>query len=701
MRLAGGLWRRRGTLIMRHVVGKIACRAAAARMIAIAFCAATVGMGSAGLRAQDALPPEVQFDVLRLELKQATEAERHRDVLILIDRMRKTGQPMPQDTAFAEGKAFQGVGALAMARRSFAAYLKDVGRAGKDYEEALRRYVQVKTALDEKARAARTAAALYADFVAARKVFTDERERVAAWKKRAVVFGGPGDDSATAMARGVAGGIVVAGALHVRKSQDEKAIDAVLPWITAFDADGKRVWHRPLGPASDAGSLRSVVEIPGRGFLFGGVQKGFQIVALTDRQGGVVGNEDGDPWIIGFAPAVNGEGAIARLLHSGDIVAVGTVEIGKDQAEGRPSARLPLIVRLSPKGKALGKAIVGQGGATRWYDVKDVLVLDGGDLVVAGETRRQDGDAAGAEGYLLRVKPDGKEVWSRRIAASRGGGSAFTGLAPTADGGVLAVGRDGARLSYSKFGADGSPVWRKHVDAPDVSGDFVRLCAAGDLAGEIARAPKPRSKGKDAAPAVSPAEIAEVRAFVCRGGTAFAAATAVMARPAGGHLILGIAGRDGEARTRLTMTVVDTDGRVLSRAVHGDGPVNVATAALPTPDGGYVVAGVTNNWGRDVLAFRTDARGALAPFTALGARPKPAAETKAKSSEKPAAPPAGGKDGAATRDSEATTRDFSNPSPAGTGERTDSAVYDLGDLLNGLFGGERSDPSTPAASPRR
>ncbi len=669
--------------------------------------------------AQDALPAEVQFDVLRLEIGEAAKRNLHKDVLGLAERMRKTGQPVPPEISLLEGKAFYGLGALAMARRSIAAYLNDVGRTGKDYDEALRLYVKVKSEIDDKARAQREVSSLRADYEVAHAAWRADRERTALWKKRAVVFGGPGDDSASAIARGPDGGIVIAGALHVRKTQDDRAVDAVLPWITAFNRDGKRIWHRPLGAATDAGSLRSIAQSPGKGFVFGGVQKGFQIAALTDGQGNLASNGDGDPWVMAFAPSA-GEGGIARLLHNGEIVAVGAENIGKDADSGKPSGRLPVAVRLSPKGKVLGKYVLARGAATRWYDVKDVLALESGDLLIAGETRANDGDSSSAEGYLIRMKPDGREVWTQRFPASREGGAALTAVA-AGDGAIFAVGRDGAELAYARYSPDGKLVWRRSRGALATPAAFSRFCATDALdrlrASYRAAASKKAGSGEDPL-----ADYAAVRAFACHGGKGFAAATTIVAR-VNGFVIFGIAGRDGAPLTRITATAIGNDGSVAWETVHGDGPLNVAAGALPTGDGGFVVAGITNNWGRDMLLFRIDGNGALAPFAALGPAAAPAGKAVQKAApgtpqgDGKTAPPAGsgdtkdaperagqqdetdaapdrttGQDGEpAPRQSESLPAPPPSTSEAPQSRGSGEASYDLLDLLGGLFGGDNQE----------
>jgi hypothetical protein len=674
-------------------------------LLAITFCllVATFSLASA----QDGLPPEVQFDVLRLEIVEAARRDRHKDVLTIADRMRRTGLAMPVKTLFLEAKAFHGLGAPDMARRALASYLKAAGRKGENYDEAVKLYVRIKSEMNDRAREAEAAERIRDDYEAARTAWAAEKKRIDLWKRYAVVFGGPEDDSATALARSADGGIVLVGSLHVRRTQSDDPVDATLPWITAFNRSGRRAWHRPLGSAKDPGSLRSIVPVPRRGYLLGGAQKGFQIAAITDPLGNMVGDGDGDPWIIAFAPLA-GDGGMARPLRNGDILALGTEEIGKDDATGKANARLPVAVRLSPAGKALGKAVLAHDGAPRWYyDVKDALVLDGGDVVVAGEVRRVDADASSAEGYVIQITPEGKEVWSRRIVPERDRGMAITALAG-ADGGVIAVGRDGTALSYLKFSGDGNLLWRRKVEATAVSESQARLCATADLEKRLAAVYAGKAPAADGPENDPLADFAAVRTYTCRTGIPFAAATAIVARP-GGYLILGVAGRDGEAETRITMTAIDDAGGIVWRESQGDGPFNLATGALTTGDGGFVVAGVTSNWGRDVVLFKTDAAGTLVPFSGIGptaAPPAAKSEAPPKVQQAPETPPPVAapnaehpadtdtqKDETAATDKSAPQRVRKATDP--DAEPTDDSDIDIFDLIGGMFGGSSKSKPEP------
>lgn len=641
-------------------------------------CAVTVG----GAHAQDDLPVEVRFDILRLEFDNAVREGRHREVLARAEAMRKLGQPLPPEMPFFEARAFHALGAHAMAQRSLTAYLRSTGREGANYQEAIRLYVGIKSALDSKTRSDAAQGRLRAAWEAAHAAWRDDRAEIEAWKKLAVVFGGPGEDGAAGLAYGVDGGVVVAGSFHLRADQEGRAVNATLPWITAFDAAGRRIWHRPLGSAADTGGLRSVMAVPGRGFLFGGAQKGFQIVAMTDPLGNVLPTGGGDPWVIAFAQAPGNEGAIARLLPDGDILALGAEELGRDERTGRAAARLPIAVRLAPDGSPRGKTMFGRAAGTLWFDVKDALVLADGDVIITGETRR-DADATTAEGYMLRIGGDGRELWLRRLASRDATGMALTALAPYGDGGVIAVGRDGKAETWLAVDAAGDVLWQRHGSVEKAPLEDMRpLCEGKAPRGALESAYK--NDDGEAAVAVR-RDLGAVMAYACGRGQPFSAATAVAPGADGNYVVIGLAGREGEPSTRITLTAIDGTGDVLWRRRHGDDGASLGAAALSAADGGLIVAGVTTSWGRDVVLFRADAQGRLQSFAGLVPPPglvEKGDEKKTTATETKALP-----ESARTSDDTADTEE----------ER-----YDLLKALGDLFGtsSDRSDGKRPSSDHR-
>jgi hypothetical protein len=645
---------------------------------------------------ENALPPDIRFDILRLEMEAAARDRQHKEVLAIADKIRKLGVDYPTEMLFLEARAFHALGSSAMARHALLNYLNTNARKGKHYDDAIRLFVEIKRVQRAKDKNAKAQAAMERELERARAAMRRARQKKEAWKKLAVVFGGPGDDSALALAHRSDGGLVLAGALHARKASEGKTVNTTLPWITAFDAKGRRSWHRPLGSAENAGELRSIVSISGKGFLIGGVQKGFQFVAISDPLGNLINNEDGDPWVIGFAPA-NGEdaGSIARLLPSGDIVAIGAADIGSSQDTGGALARLPVMVRLSPTGKVRAKAVLGETKVPNWHTLRNAIVVDGSDLIIAGEARRNGEKTAGA--YLMRIDAEGKNIWTRPIPPSGSGTLVVNTLAILPGGGVLAAGRDGNKQMVVAVTGSGDVLWRKTIaSSSQDTQSYPQLCR------------------KDAK--VYEQDIATLRTFACTTLTHSESAAEAIATAGDLFLIIGHERSAGNANGRIALTAIKANGGIAWQSTQGEGTDTRPHAAIATADGGFIIAGTTAGWGRDVTLLKVDSKGELVRFAALTPRqvaplvrpghkpheppvarrnrnkpkepaavttvPEPAKEAKAKPTPRNVTPP--------QLEKPATDADVNKPSS----ETEDGSDYSFSELFNGLF------KTTPEVEPK-
>jgi hypothetical protein len=657
------------------------------------------------------LPPEVRFDILRLELDAAARAQRHKEVLVIADRMRKMGLEVPAEMPYLEARAFHALGAGTMARDALVQYLKSNGRAARHYDEAIKLFVEIKRAERKKKESAKARATLIRDIEKARTAITRERERREAWKKMAVVFGGPGDDSALSLAHGADGVLLVAGALHVRKTTEGKTVNTTLPWITAFDKKGPRAWHRPLGSAEDAGTLRSAVAIPGGGFLFGGAQKGFQFAAVSDALGNLINNEDGDPWVIGFAPATGeGAGSIARLLPSGDIIAVGTAEIGASRESGKAVARLPVMVRLSQTGKVLGKAVLGDTKILTWHRLRDAVVIDAADVILAGAARRN--SESRADAYLMRIDAEGKNIWTRPIPPTGAGTVTVNAVIALPGGGVLAAGRDGTEMMVMAVESDGVVRWRKTLPTPRIytTDAYPQLCGSDD---------------KSTAAKTNENDLAALRAFACQKSLTWKSEADSITATGDRFIIIGHNGDATGRHSQVILSAINGEGEIAWQSTQGTGTGTRPRAAVATADDGIIIAGTTDGWGRDVALFKVDAKGELVRFGALSPRSHPPSLRPGRKPAQPspredgtsqgdsrdndteiktARPEEGGRDLVPDSESEpkddtdeektAASEDGSDSGKRDTGKANspnaaapsdDTAEYELGDLLNRLF----------------
>lgn len=115
------------------------------RHLAILCCAVTAAiLMASSVAAQAALPSDMQLDILTAELAQAIEKNDHNKVLSIFRQMRGQGIDLPPRFTFVEARSLAELGKNLEARRALERYMKEEGRKGQYYEQAVALYVKVK-----------------------------------------------------------------------------------------------------------------------------------------------------------------------------------------------------------------------------------------------------------------------------------------------------------------------------------------------------------------------------------------------------------------------------------------------------------------------------------------------------------------------------------------------------------------------------
>lgn len=91
-----------------------------------------------------ALPSDMQLDILTAELAQAVENNDHKKILSIFQQMRSQGIGLPPRFAFVEARSLAELGKNLEARRALERYMKEEGRKGQYYDQAVALYVKVK-----------------------------------------------------------------------------------------------------------------------------------------------------------------------------------------------------------------------------------------------------------------------------------------------------------------------------------------------------------------------------------------------------------------------------------------------------------------------------------------------------------------------------------------------------------------------------
>jgi predicted secreted protein len=184
-------------------------------------------------------------------------------------------------------------------------------------------------------------------------------------------------------------------------------------------------------------------------------------------------------------------------------------------------------------------------------------------FIVAGTT--YSGLAGGHDAWLLKLDRAGNTFWQKSY-----GGSAddtANAVVPARNGGYVVAG------STRSFGAGGSDAWVFKVDS---SGNVLWQKAYG--------------------------------------GTNDDSANAIIQTRNGGYVVVGSTQSFGAGASDAWVIKLDPSGNIIWQKAYGGSGTDYATSVVPTPDGGYMVAGVTNSFGAggyDFWVFRLDGSGNL------------------------------------------------------------------------------------------
>jgi len=216
-----------------------------------------------------------------------------------------------------------------------------------------------------------------------------------------------------------------------------------------------------------------------------------------------------------------------------------------------------------------------------------------------------------------------------------------------------------------------------------------------------------------------------LRAFACPKSLTWKSEADAITATGDRFIIIGHNGDATGRHSQVILSAINGEGEIAWQSTQGTGTGTRPRAAVATADGGIIIAGTSDGWGRDVALFKVDAKGELVPFGALSPRPHPPALRPGRKPAQPspredgtsqgdsrdndteiktARPEAGGRDFVPDSESDpkddtdevktAASEDGSDSGKRDTGKANspnaaapsdDTAEYELGDLLNGLF----------------
>ncbi|MBS1600425.1 MAG: gliding motility-associated C-terminal domain-containing protein [Bacteroidetes bacterium] len=331
-------------------------------------------------------------------------------------------------------------------------------------------------------------------------------------------------------------------------------------WVIKIDAAGNIQWQKSLGGSNwDFGHV--IHQTADGGYIVGG--------SSVSIDGDIVGNKGAmDYWVVkldkngniqwrrNYGGSLNDYLYGLQITSDGGYLLAGLTESNDGDVSGNHGKRDFWVLKIDATGNIQWQKCYGGSEDEEAYSL--AVAADGG-YVVAGYTMSNDGDVNGNHGagdcWLIKLNSAGVLQWQKCF-----GSSAYDqawSVQKTTDGGFIFAG--------FTSGNDGN-VSGSHGDADDW---VVKLDAAGNIQWQK-----------------------------CYGGSFNEQAYAIELTPDGGYVIAGFAeSLDGQVTCHVEyhdywVVKINSTGDLEWEKIMGGNNTDEAYAVKPTPDGGYIVAGV-------------------------------------------------------------------------------------------------------------
>ena len=297
-------------------------------------------------------------------------------------------------------------------------------------------------------------------------------------------------------------------------------------------------------------------------------------------------------------------GASIRQLSDGGYIIAGMTE-----SYGAGSSDV-WLVRTDASGSKLWDKTFG---GTSWDDVRSVQQTSDGGYIIAGMT-----DSYGAGGFdvwLVKADSTGNKEWDKTYGGANGDGG--TSVQQTPDGGYIIAGwtaSSGAGaydMCLIKTDASGEKAWdRTFGGTRDEGGNSVLQTPDGGYV--IAGSTTSFGSGEDDVWLIKTDSSGSEVWDKTYGSTYGDGANSVVQTSDGGYIVTGWTGALSESGSDIWLVKTDSQGSKVWDKTFGGAGDDVGNSVQQTPDGGYIIAGVTQSHGagkEDVWLIKTDSTG--------------------------------------------------------------------------------------------
>ncbi len=267
-------------------------------------------------------------------------------------------------------------------------------------------------------------------------------------------FGGNAEDIAFDVKETSDGGFAVAGQFKYL-SRDVRMPANVDAWIIKTDADGKILWDRTIGSASDEDKANSVQQTSDGGYIIAGVTKAAGFGAGSDTDAWIIktdlaGNE---LWKKTYQGDKDAEAKSVQQTGEGGYIIAGIYSYGQDISSA-------FIIKTDPNGTQQWSRTFGEES-----EANSVRQTRDGGYIVAGYMRQTPDSGSNTDASLLKIAANGNKQWGKEFGGKKD--DVLNSVRQTRDGGYILAGNT---RSYDALGSDawlfktdpnGNELWRK------------------------------------------------------------------------------------------------------------------------------------------------------------------------------------------------------------------------------------------------
>jgi uncharacterized delta-60 repeat protein len=284
--------------------------------------------------------------------------------------------------------------------------------------------------------------------------------------------------------------------------------------------------------------------------------------------------------------SVEGAGAITPTPDGNFIVTGGTGSFGAGGLDA-------YILKIKPDGDTLWTKTYG---GTNYDCANGITPTPDGNFIVVGD--KSSYGSAGSDVYILKIKPDGDTLWTKRYHDALG--VSAQAVTPTPDGNFIIAGYEQTLtgnhdVCLLKIKPDGDTLWKKRYGGTSRD-EATAIISTSDGNFLVAGITISFGAGGGDAYLLKIKPDGDTLWTKTYGGASWDQASAITPTSDGNFIVVGYTYSFGAGNPVIYLLKINSDGDTLWTKRYGGTYDNWANAITPTSDGNFIIVGTTNSF---------------------------------------------------------------------------------------------------------